>query len=216
MAVITDQRLISHQDYSTIPSLQRLVRINEKSDWITHFIDFVLTNEKKLMANVVHIQASDRKRMPQVQVLEDKIYYLADRSKVVYERGLTPGSLPFYQAPNRETFFSNLQNRRIEVIDILIDHPFYERIAQGKNPNPVNNKTYILMALASEEPVPSLHFNPSASLPLEASPPASIDPAPKSPPFRLLLEPSLEPSPEPAPSGSEENKSTPTVYQQFD
>lgn len=216
MAIITDQRLISHQDYSTIPSLRRLIKINEKADWITHYIDFVLISEQKLRANVVHIQATDRKKMPQVEISEEKIYYLADRTKVEYESGLTPGSLPFYQAPNRETFFSHLQQRKIEVVDIQIDHPFYERLAQGRNPNPVNNKTYILMAPASEELAPSLHFSPSASLPLEASPPSSIDPAPKSSSFRLLLEPSLEASPEPAPPASEGDKSTPTVYQQFD
>jgi hypothetical protein len=213
MAVITDHRLISHQDYSTIPSLRRLVRIDENSKWITHYIDFVLTPEQKLRANVVHIQASNFQKMPQVEISEDKIFYLADRTKVEFESGLAPGSLPFYQAQNREIFFSNLHHRRIEVIDIQIDHPFYERIAQGKNPNPVNNKTYILMAPAPEGPAPSLHFSLSASLPPEATPSASLEP--KSP-LKLLLESSLEASPDPTPPVGEGKIVSPTAYQEFD
>jgi len=212
MAAITSYQVISHQDYSSHPHLRRIIRINEKETSITHFIDFVLDEQNRLIANVVHRQI-DLKKMPQVEITEDKIYYLADRTQLVYESGLPPAALPFPRLPDRDKMVSTLIERSVEVVDILIDHSFYERLALHKTPDPITNRTYILMAPAPQGPPPSLHFSPSPSSTQQATPPELK--TPDSPAFKLYLEPSLEAAVEvaPAPAGSVDKP--PTAYQEL-
>jgi hypothetical protein len=205
--------LISHQDYCNFPAMRRLVRIDEKEADITHFIDFVINEQFQLIARVVHRQV-DLKRMPQVEVAEDKIYYIADRPQVDDDSGLPANALPFPQLPNRDKIIADLNYRKVVVIDIKIDHRFYQKLADHKTANPSNNETYILMAPEHQAPVPSLHFSPSASLAREATPPESQ--IPYSPPLNLYYEPSLEPDLEAAPKpAGEKAKITPTAYQEI-
>lgn len=176
--------LISHQDYCGYADTRRLLRINEQESIITHFIDFMLNEQLQLIARVIHRQV-DLKMMPQVEVAEDKIYYLADRTQVDYDSGLPAAALPFPKLPDRDKIISSLRDKNVVVVDIKIDHRFYERLADRKTLNPTGNKTYILMAPAPQVPLTSLHFTPSASLTHEATPPDS-------PTLRLRYEPSLE------------------------
>lgn len=168
--------VISHQDYCSYPSMRRLLRINEKKSDITHSIDFVLNEQLQLIAKVQHWQEVNSKEMPLVEVAEDKIYYVADRTQVDYDSGLPPTALPFPQLPNRDQIISSLRDKNVIVVDIKIDHLFYERLADRKTLNPNSNKTYILMAPAPQEPLSSLHFSPSASLTQDATPPESDSP----------------------------------------
>lgn len=198
MATLT--HLVSHQDYCNYPGMRRLVRINEKESDITHFIEFVTNEQFQLIARVRHRQV-DGKMMPQVEVAEDKIYYLAHHIQMDYDLGLPPAALPFPQLPNRDQIIGALTQRNVVVVHISIDHPFYQRLAEHKIPK--HNKTYILIAPAPQVPLPSLHFTPSASSTHEPTPPDT----PGSPALKLYYEPSLELDPEVLPK--------PTAYQEI-
>jgi uncharacterized protein YkvS len=188
MAAVSRQ-LISHQDFSAYPERRRCIPIDGNASDITHFIEFKCADRGSVCAYVRHKKYTGEFYDP-VEIPEEKIYYISDRSAIVYDSGKPPAVVALNQNSHRGEIIQKLYDRSVVVADISVDHTFYKDLALKKK-TAVSyqfNKSYII--LAPEIPAPVLPQNPP--------------PRPKSP---LSLQLS---SPSPSPP-----RQTPTLYQEI-